>query len=59
MSFIGDGLYYRIVDVSDRLIKGLSFIQGSGTESPLGKFVLLRGRGKAVTVCGRRLTPYN
>lgn len=59
MSFIGNGLYYRIVDVSDRLIKGLSFIQGSGTKNPLGKFVLLRSRRKVVTVCGGRLTPYN
>lgn len=59
MTFIGDYLFYKIEDVSDRFLKGLSFVLGSGTSNPLGKFVLLRGKRMAITVLPKNVYPYS
>ena len=59
MTFFGEDLFYKINDVSNRLIKGFSFIAGTGTNSPLGEFILLRSRRKAITTCSDGVCPYN
>ena len=59
MTFIGDDLFYKIEDVSDRFLKGFSFVSGSGTNNPLGKFVLLRGKRMAITVPPKKVYPYS
>ena len=59
MTFFGERLFYEIRYVSERLIRGFSFLSGSGTNNPLGKFVLLRSRRKAVTCCFKKTKPYS
>ena len=59
MIFMGDDLFYKIEDVSDRFLKGLSFVLGSGINNPLGKFVLLRGKRMVITVPPKKGYPYN